>query len=256
MKALRILTIAVTLGTLLTSAGLFAQDTTKPNPLDLEALVLTPPASAAPQGSWSYVASRGYLWVPVTPSGMMEAEWAPWDPWWVMPYGQWAWAEGCGWGWTPMIPYHSMSPLGWGFDSWYGGWYGFTPDGNPSNTLWSYRFSTPDKPMPIPGGGNHVGNPKAKGHRPEVATLVAAPPPSLAPPTWKAAPGSGSILNERSGQDHRYHSRPNKQGAHPSGGQGTGGSHVGPGRGGPPTSGGNGGGSAAPPSSSGHSRRR
>jgi hypothetical protein len=256
MKCLRIFGLALTLGALFTSAGLSAQGTAKTDPLELEALVLTPPADAAPVGSWSYVPARGYLWVPAASTPTMEAEWAPWDPWWVMPYGRWAWAEGYGWGWTPIIPYHSMSPLGWGFDSWYGGWYGFTPDGNPSNTLWSYRFVTPDKPLGSVGGGSGTVRPRSKGHRVEVATLVAAPPPSLAPPAWKTAPGSGAILNEKAGQDQRYHSRPNKQGAHPSGGQGKGGSHVGPGRGGPPTSGGSGGGSAAPPASSGHGKRR
>ncbi len=93
----------------------------KANPLAAEPLILSPPASAAPTGSWTYVTAYGYMWMP---SATTEAEWAPWDPWWAMPYGRWAWASGLGWGWTPLLPPSSMSPLGWGYDSWYGGWYG------------------------------------------------------------------------------------------------------------------------------------
>jgi hypothetical protein len=266
MKGLRFIAFVIILCALVASVGSAAQEKAKPNPLQSEPLVLTPPASVAPQGSWSYVPARGYLWMPVATAGMAEAEWAPWDPWWIMPYGQWAWAEGYGWGWTPMIPYHSMSPLGWGFDSWYGGWYGFTPDGNPSNTFWEYGADTTDKERAQAWVNGHGG--AYKGHDPEarvhakvkINTVVAAPPPSLAPPEWRASrtidkvqdamadQGKGFAQNRDRG-DRQHGDRPGKGGGHgKSQGPGKlqgGGGRVEPGRGSAPPMGGFGGGMSA-----------
>lgn len=257
MKGLRFLGCALVLCGLLLSLGAAAQDRAKPNPLEPEALVLTPPASAAPAGSWSYLPSRGYVWLPVTTPGMTEAEWAPWDPWWIMPYGQWAWADGYGWGWTPMIPYHSMSSLGWGFDSWYGGWYGFTPDGNPANTIWETGSFQTDKERAQAwvnrhGGASRANDPDARPRaHVKVNTVVAAPPPSLAPPEWRAAhtldriqdaqadQGKGFAQNRDRG-DRQHGNRPGKGGGQGKGqGQGKlqGGGRVEPGRGSAPPTG-------------------
>lgn len=84
-------------------------------------------------GCWSYAGAYGYVWRPQ----MAEAEWsplmdAPFD------HGQWVFIPGWGYAWSPVIPPWSMSPLGWGYDSWYGGWYGFTPDGNWAGTITEY----------------------------------------------------------------------------------------------------------------------
>jgi hypothetical protein len=274
MKALRFLGFAIILCTLLAAVGSAAQEEAKPNPLQPEPLVLTPPASAAPQGSWSYIPTRGYLWLPVATAGMTEAEWAPWDPWWIMPYGQWAWAEGYGWGWTPMIPYHSMSPLGWGFDSWYGGWYGFTPDGNPSNTMAEYippgMQSDRERAQAwVNGhGGAYKGHdPDARNHaRVKINTVVAAPPPSLAPPSWR---GGGTIAKVQDAmadqgkgfaQSRDRGDRQHGQGAGKNHGKGQGqgklqggggGGRVEPGHGSAPPAGGYGGGMSAGRSSGG-----
>jgi hypothetical protein len=140
----------------------------------VEGFVLNPPASAAPAGQWAFAPSCGYLWMPV----MADAEWAPWDPWWAMPYGRWAWAEGLGWGWCPVPPW-DMSPLGWGYDSWYGGWYGVcglgsygpTPDDYYSSTLFylrALRGTGPDEP------------PKPKVAPAVLMAVVASPPTALA----------------------------------------------------------------------------
>ncbi len=265
MRTLKLFGIALLLGILMTSLGAAAQS--RSNPLEAEAFVLSPPASAAPAGNWSYAPSRGYIWLPVATPGMTEAEWAPWDPWWIMPYGQWAWADGYGWGWTPMIPYHSMSPLGWGFDSWYGGWYGFTPDGNPSNTIWETGSFQTDKERAQAwvnrhGGVSRVNDPDARPRaQVKVNTVVAAPPPSLAPPEWKGArmvdraqdaqadQGKGFAQNRDRG-DRQHGDRPGKghgQGPGSVKGQGQGklqggGGHSGGGQGSAPPTGGFGGG--------------
>ncbi len=146
----------------------------KANPLAAEPLILSPPASAAPTGSWSYVTSYGYMWMP---SAMTEAEWAPWDPWWAMPYGRWAWAAGMGWGWTPLLPPWDMSPLGWGYDSWYGGWYGIPdPFGIPCYG-WSvapgHRAATSWTSLGLSRGA-------ARPKRARLVAVVAMPPRSLA----------------------------------------------------------------------------
>lgn len=69
------------------------------------------------------------LWFPEGTFMMNEAEWAPWDPWWAFP-NTWYYGDNS-WNWRPLLPPWSMSPLGRGYDSWYGGWYGYSPDGYP-----------------------------------------------------------------------------------------------------------------------------
>ena len=161
--------------TLLLPLASAAQD----KPFAAEALVLSPPATAAPSGNWSYAGPNGYLWIPEAVPGIKEAEWAPWDPWWAMPYGRWAWAEGYGWGWTPMIPSWDMSPLGWGYDSWYGGWYGFTPDGNPAGI----GLGVPaydDKLVAQAWMNRHYPRGVEEPARVKVVSVVAKPPVTLA----------------------------------------------------------------------------
>ncbi len=170
---MRLLTTASVLLILATAIVPMAAEV-KGNLIAAEPLVLSPPASAAPSGSWSYVASYGYMWMP---SAMTEAEWAPWDPWWAMPYGRWAWASGLGWGWTPLLPPWDMSPLGWGYDSWYGGWYGIPdPFGIPC-----YGWSV--VPNPRTGGSwgrLGLGRDAVRPKRARLVAVVAAPPRSLA----------------------------------------------------------------------------
>lgn len=152
------------------------------NPFAVDAFVLSPPASAAPAGSWRYARPYGYLWVPDSAYSMTEAEWAPWDPWWALPYGGWVWADGIGWGWTPAIPPSSMSPLGWGWDGWYGGWYGFLPNGWPANTLGSYGYPSvyEDTLRAQAWMNRHPGGHPGEHRRPQVVAVVAAPPPGMA----------------------------------------------------------------------------
>lgn len=253
-------------------------------PFAAEALVLSPPATAAPLGEWSYAAPNGYMWIPEAVPGTKEAEWSPWDPWWAMPYGRWAWAEGRGWGWTPMIPSWDMSPLGWGYDSWYGGWYGFTPDGNPSNTIGSYigcyggygggtlyDNQTPGKEYFIgPGWWRNHGYkghddewpsghyPRTEPSRVKVVSVVAKPPVTLNPilPMKdlrdRVEPGQGRMGYERpSGRrDYRKNRDDRTEPAKMGGG------HHGNGQGGggqvskPPTGMGQSGGSYSSPKSS------
>jgi hypothetical protein len=177
-KSPKIALIAVFVAALLPLAA-----TARGNPFAAEALVLSPPPSAAPPGHWAYAASYGYMWVPDATLGTCEAEWAPWDPWWVMPYGQWAWADGVGWGWTPAIPPSAMSPLGWGWDGWYGGWYGFLPNGWPSNTFggWGLAGSTyGDRERAIAWTNRHGPHKWDGPLGVKVVAVVAKPPASIA----------------------------------------------------------------------------
>jgi len=174
-KSSKIALIVVLAAVLLPLAG-----AAQGKPFEAEAFVLSPPATAAPSGNWSYTAPHGYMWIPEAVPGIMEAEWAPWDPWWAMPYGRWAWADGCGWGWTPMIPSWDMSPLGWGYDSWYGGWYGFTPDGNPAGI----GLGTPaynDRLVAQAWMNRHDPKGGALPTRVKVVAVVAKPPVTLNP---------------------------------------------------------------------------
>lgn len=77
-------------------------------------------------GNWRHTDHFGYVWFPDVANCM----WSPWDS---MSFGRWVWVDQAGWGWSPMeaewcsmmdgMPPTSVSPLGWGYDSWYGGWY-------------------------------------------------------------------------------------------------------------------------------------
>ena len=277
----------IVLGLVMVVALLPLAGAAQDSPLTMKAFVLRPPASAAPAGSWSFVQPYGYLWIPEAAPGIMEAEWAPWDPWWAMPYGRWAWAEGRGWGWTPMFPSWDMSPLGWGYDSWYGGWYGFTPDGNPSNTFGSYVGSyggygggtlydtqTPGKEYFIgPGwwrnhgykGNDDTFGQGARAHtepsRVKVVSVIAKPPVTLNPivpmrdERDRVEPGRGRMGYERpSGRrDYRKNRDDRTEPANAGGG------HHGNGQGGggqvskPPTGMSQGGGFSAPPRTGGGS---
>jgi hypothetical protein len=238
------------------------------NPLAMDAFILHPPASAAPSGNWSFVQPYGYLWIPEAASGIMEAEWAPWDPWWAMPYGRWAWADGCGWGWTPMIPSWDMSPLGWGYDSWYGGWYGFTPDGNPAGIgcttgigFGGRGWSAYDDKLAAQAWMNrHGGQRSTEPSRVKVVAVVAKPPVTLNPilpmreDRDRVEPGRGHGGYER--PSVRQHPRNGADRTEPAR---TGGGHHGNGQGGggqvskPPTSGGQSGGSYTSPRTGGGS---
>lgn len=241
-------------------------------PFAAEALVLSPPATAAPSGKWSYAAPNGYMWIPEAVPGIKEAEWAPWDPWWAMPYGRWAWAEGYGWGWTPMIPSWDMSPLGWGYDSWYGGWYGFTPDGNPAGIGFTtgigfggYRWSGYDDTLAAQAWMNrHYPRGVEEPARAKVVAVVAKPPVTLAvirpmrDPKDRVEPGhQGSQGYDRpSGRQHSRNRGDRTEPASVGGNQG-----HGKGGGGqvskPPTSMGQSGGfSAAPRSGGGNGKPR
>jgi len=92
----------------------------------------TPAAPKALNGPYDLY---GTFWFP----GVAEAEWSPfliptgppnfWDAytWGFVRFRYWFDAERYGWGWPP-----NFSPLGWGYDGWYGGWYGWLPDGTPA----------------------------------------------------------------------------------------------------------------------------
>ena len=152
------------------------------NPFTAEALVLNPPAAAAPLGHWTLAASYGYMWVPEAALGMAEAEWSPWDPWWVMPYGRWAWADGVGWGWTPVLPWPAMSPLGWGWDGWYGGWYGHLPNGWCSNTFGIYGLAGStweDRERAIAWTNRHGPHRRDGNLGVKVVAVVAKPPAAI-----------------------------------------------------------------------------
>lgn len=103
------------------------------DPPSIVPIAVNPAYVTASGGTWSYAGAYGYVWRPQ----MAEAEWsplmeAPFD------HGRWVFIPGWGYAWSPVIPPWSMSPLGWGYDSWYGGWYGFTPDGNWAGTITEY----------------------------------------------------------------------------------------------------------------------
>jgi uncharacterized membrane protein YgcG len=282
MKGLRLLLVSLAVGALLASLGVAAADKSGKTPLEADPLVLNPPASAAPAGNWSYIEPYGYLWVPAVAMGATDAEWAPWDPWWAMPYGRWTWATGCGWGWTPVIPPHSMSPLGWGFDSWYGGWYGYTPDGNPANTMGEYN---PDNRgyysyCKYPGWWKTNGY---KGHDPQgarpgrsrtepskvkIATIVASPPKALAPPPMQRHRiddiEDRDLANQSRGYAQHRDRGDRQHGEGPGHGQGQGKGHGGsggngrtePGKGSPPPVSIGGGSSSGPRPQQGEQRKR
>lgn len=103
--------------------------------------------SADMAGSWYHVNPYGYVWKP----DVLETEWAPWDlaPWFD---GGWVFVVGLGYVWCPALPPSSVSPLGWGFDSWYGGWYGVLPGGELAGaSMSSYGFTVPYVPPRQPG---------------------------------------------------------------------------------------------------------
>lgn len=103
--------------------------------------------SADMPGRWYHVNPYGYVWKP----DVLEAEWAPWDlaPWFD---GGWIFVVGLGYVWCPVLPPTSVSPLGWGYDSWYGGWYGFLPNGEFAGaSTASYGFTVPYVPPHRPG---------------------------------------------------------------------------------------------------------
>jgi len=94
-----------------------------------------PSTGMAPQGLNGPMDLYGSFWFP----GVCEAEWSSfliptgpanfWDAytWGFVRFRYWFEAQRYGWGWPP-----NLSPLGWGWDGWYGGWYGWLPDGMPA----------------------------------------------------------------------------------------------------------------------------
>lgn len=83
--------------------------------------------------------------------GRPEAEWSPFDlpvspdnyweayTWGFVRFRHWFTAQRLGWGWG-MSPF--WSPLGWGYDPFYGGWYGWLPNGVPAGmSLGSWPYN-------------------------------------------------------------------------------------------------------------------
>ena len=123
--------------------------------------VLTVIPGAMP-GLWVDAPGFGYSWFP----NYLEAEMAPWD---LAPYGfgSWFFMPGLGWGWAAAATPATVTPFGWGFDAWYGGWYGMTPNG-----VWAgipefrafVRYAPPlPRRVPVVMPGRRGGEPRPPG---------------------------------------------------------------------------------------------
>jgi hypothetical protein len=186
-----------------------------PPPLTTEPLTLAPPASAAPAGHWAFASSYGYLWMP----DILEAEWSPFDPWWALPGGRWIFAEGLGWGWCCMPP--NPSPLGWGYDGWYGGWYGVrgigeTPCDPRRDTAYAIAWMN-----------RHHSN---RTHKAQVVAVVAAAPKALEPMRWRGPRVEASVQPEpvQTGRGWERHRRRGGDRTEPASPSGSGGPRTSP----------------------------
>lgn len=129
-----------------------------------------PSAQSAGADASGLLASYGQIFY----AGVKEAEWGPYwmtplgppgyldaYSWGFVRYRDWFMAERYGWGWPP-----NPSPQGWGYDSWYGGWYGWMPNGHPAwgsglgqylapVQPWMYCWEcvSPNAPPPAPVAG-------------------------------------------------------------------------------------------------------
>ena len=128
-----------------------------------------PPSQTTPSGLEGPFDLYGTFWFP----GLCEAEWSPflspagpmnfWDAytWGFVRFRYWFDMERYGWGWPP-----NGSPLGWGWDGWYGGWYGWLPDGVPA-WMGTGFYSPVVAPLQV---------------RPMLPAEVVAPRPAVQPP--------------------------------------------------------------------------
>ncbi len=118
-------------------------------------LTLAPPASAAPRGYWTMIPDYGYMWL--ASSAAMDAEWAPWDPWWAMPYGHWC-----------LIPGYGVA--------WSGGLVGMDPSLWPSsNGYYEWR----DKEVAQAWVNRHQHTEAAAVSKVKMSVVVASPPPTM-----------------------------------------------------------------------------
>ncbi len=126
---------------------------------------------------------------------LLEAEWSPFDFGWFWPssgFRTWLISDTLGWYYLPW-----MSPLGWGYDSWYGGWYGWLPNGWPAG-----GFRIARDPWVVVSAvylTSGMAPPPAAPPTPTATAGKVAPAAPSARPSKRDTGSRGAVLPERPG---------------------------------------------------------